>query len=120
MKATHWLLLFVVACMLPALAHAEEKKSEAPPPPKEESITGTLMPSSGQGLGQLKEDQTDKKVPAKTYVLWAEGDVAKQLTDLVKAKAHVEITGVKATDGTNNVKVTKVTEEKKTPGKKKP
>lgn len=120
MKATHLVLLAVLVCSTPMILKAEEnapKKEE----PKEESRKGHLQAATGQGQAVLKEDAAEKNTPSKSFVLWAEGDVAKQLTDLIKAHTHVEVTGVIAPDG-QNIKVTKVVElkdEKEKKGNKK-
>lgn len=102
-----------------------EKKSEAPAdkkaePPAEQTLKGKLAPATNNtGLATLKVDAEDKAAPPKVLALFAEGDVEKEVKELLKTRAHVEVTGTPSQDGLN-LKVAKITEIKdpKAPPKK--
>lgn len=111
MKVTQVLLLAVLACSVTPLVLKAEEKAPKQEAPKEETFKGHLAAPTGQGQGTLKEDAADRTTASKSYVLWAEGDVAKELADLIKARAHVEVTGAKAADGVN-IKVSKLVDLK--------
>jgi hypothetical protein len=92
-----------------AEAPKDGKAATAPAPAgKEETFSGQLGDGSdGRPFLKVKVDGAASAV--KSYSLWAEGDLKKQLDALAKKKAKAEVTGVVAPDGVN-MKVTAIKE----------
>jgi len=103
MKFTFALPL-MLALLVSAFIQAEDK-----PVNKEQDWTGKLVEKAKDA-----KETASLKVGDKTVALWAEGDVAKNLTDWAAKGAEVKITGVMTDAG---VKVSKAepakAEEKK-------
>ena len=96
-------LKFALPLMLALVVSANIKAEDAPK--KEESWTGKLE----EKAKDAKEGVVASlKVGDKSVALWAEGDVAKNLTEWAKKGAEVTVTAVDA----GNVKVSKAEPKK--------
>ena len=81
-------------------------------------FSGTLAAKAADAkpdvLGTLTVKGKGANAESKTYTLTAEGDVAKQVTDLVAKSAKVQVTGTATGDA---IKVTAITEKAAKPAK---
>ncbi|HYF51353.1 MAG TPA: hypothetical protein VEJ63_18205 [Planctomycetota bacterium] len=100
MKSFKFALPLMLALVVSAYIQAEDK-----PAAKEESWTGKLVEKAKDG-----KETAGLKVGDKTVALWAEGDVAKNLTEWAAKGAEVTVTGVMTDAG---VKVSKAEPAKK-------
>ena len=103
-------LAFVLCAGVQAAEGGGDKKPDAPKEaPKEETLKGMLSNADVEAaIATLKVRSEEKeKAEPKKYQLYATGEVANELKELLKKKAYVEVTGEIAKDGVS-VKVNKV------------
>lgn len=107
MRIAKFMAPLVLALICCAGAQAAEKDAT--------KFTGTLAKADKpEVLGTLTVKGKGANAESKTYTLTAEGEVVKQVTDLVAKSARVQVTGTATGDA---IKVTAITEKAAKPAK---
>ena len=91
---------------------AKDTAKEAKPQGTEASFKGHLAKGDA-GVAVLNVTSDDAKAAKKKVVLFAEGDLATQVADLLKKHSSVEVSGLLAPDGIN-MKLAKIEAIKET------
>lgn len=105
MRMIKFMIPLAIALILCASAQAEEGKSG--------SWKGTLAPREAdakEGVVAVLTLNSKNKDEGKKLNLWADGEIAKKIGDLVAKSSYAEVKGTETADG---VKVTSIKEKTK-------